>query len=224
MQTGEVEVLLVAAKNQIMQSYIDMLYDAGLKPVIVDVVSFAMNNCFAHESRPDPAAKGTIALINIGHNLTNVTFIKDGVYHSSRDISTAGDFFNKTIQRNLGLSIEDSMNLIKGRTSHKLDSNTIKQSIEYAAEELAAGIDLAFSYFKSSDKNDLIDRIVLSGGGAYISGIAPFMEKHFKASVEISNPLAILEYDPGLFGAVEPQKISALFTIAVGLALRKAGD
>ncbi|HAJ79152.1 MAG TPA: hypothetical protein DCO75_05215 [Fibrobacteres bacterium] len=223
-QTGEVEVLLVAAKNQIMQSYIDMLYDTGLKPVIVDVVSFAMNNCFAHESRSDPAAKETIALINIGHNLTNVTFIKDGVYHSSRDISTAGDFFNKTIQRNLGLSIEDSINVMKGRTSHKLDSNTIKQSIEYAAEELAAGIDLAFSYFKSSDKNDLIDKIVLSGGGAYISGIAPFMEKHFKTSVEISNPLAILEYDPGLFGAVEPQKISALFTIAVGLALRKAGD
>ncbi len=222
MQTNEVEVLLVAAKNQIMQSYIDLLYEAGLKPVTVDVVSFAMNNCFAHESMARPNV-GTVALVNMGHNLTNVTFIKEGIYHSSRDVSTAGDFFNKTLQRNLGLSAEDSMNLLKGRTSQNADLQAVKQSIEYAAEELAAGIDLAFSYFRSSEKSDVIDKVVLSGGGAYIPDIAAFLEKHFQTSIEVSNPLAVLEYDPSLFGSIEPQKISALFTIAVGLALRKVG-
>jgi type IV pilus assembly protein PilM len=224
MQTNEVEVLLVAAKNQIMQNYIDLLYEAGLKPVIVDVVSFAMNNCYAHESLAVPSGRGTVALVNIGHNLTNVTFIKDGVYHSSRDISTAGDFFNKTIQRNLGLSNEDSLNALKGRTSGNVDANAVKQSIAYAAEELVAGIDLAFSYFKSSEKSDSIDKVVLSGGGAYIPEIPAFLEKHYQTAIEVSNPLAILEYDPSLFGTVEPQKISALFTIAVGLALRKVGE
>ncbi len=223
-QTNEAEVLLVAAKNQIMQNYIDLLYEAGLKPVIVDVVSFAMNNCYAHESLASPSNAGTVALVNIGHNLTNVTFVKDGVYHSSRDISTAGDFFNKTIQRNLGLSADDAMSLLKGRTSQNADLHAIKQSIAYAAEELVAGIDLAFSYFKSSEKSDSIDKIVLSGGGAYIPDITSFLEKHFQTTIELSNPLAILEYDPSLFGAVAPQKISALFTIAVGLALRKAGE
>lgn len=224
MQTNEAEVLLVAAKNQIMQNYIDLLYEAGLKPVIVDVVSFAMNNCYAHESLAVPSGRGTVALVNIGHNLTNVTFIKDGVYHSSRDISTAGDFFNKTIQRNLGLSNEDSLNALKGRTSGNVDANAVKQSIAYAAEELVAGIDLAFSYFKSSEKSDSIDKVVLSGGGAYIPEIPAFLEKHYQTAIEVSNPLAILEYDPSLFGTVEPQKISALFTIAVGLALRKVGE
>jgi len=220
LQTSEAEVLLVAAKNQIMQNYIDLLYEAGLKPVIVDVVSFAMTNCYAHESLATPSA-GTVALINIGHNLTNVTFIKDGVYHSSRDVATAGDFFSKTIQRNLGLSAEDAVGLLKARTMSNVDVNAVKQSIEYAAEELLAGIDLAFSYFKSSEKSDLIDRLVLSGGGAYIPDISHFLEKHYQTTVEVSNPLAILEYDPSLFGSIQPQKISALFTIAVGLALRK---
>jgi type IV pilus assembly protein PilM len=223
MQTNEVEVLLVAAKNQIMQSYIDLLYEAGLKPVTVDVVSFAMNNCYAQESLSRPTV-GTVALVNMGHNLTNVTFIKDGIYHSSRDVSTAGDFFNKTLQRNLGVSTEDAMNLLKGRTSQNTDLQTVKQSIEYAAEELAAGIDLAFSYFRSSENSDAIDKVVISGGGAYIPEIAAFLEKHFQTSIEISNPLAMLEYDPSLFGSIEPEKISALFTIAVGLALRKVGE
>lgn len=219
-QTNEVEVLLVAAKNQIMQNYIDLLYEAGLKPVIVDVVSFAINNCYAQESAARPQV-GTVALVNIGHNLTNVTFVKDGVYHSSRDISTAGDFFNKTLQRNLGLSAEDAMSMLKGRATQVLDPQALKQSIEYAAEELAAGIDLAFSYFKSSEKSDAIDKVVLSGGGAYIPDISAFLEKHYQTTIELSNPLAILEYDPSLFGSIDPQKISALFTVAVGLALRK---
>jgi type IV pilus assembly protein PilM len=219
-QTNEVEVLLVAAKNQIMQNYIDLLYEAGLKPVIVDVVSFAINNCYAQESAGRPQV-GTVALVNIGHNLTNVTFVKDGVYHSSRDISTAGDFFNKTLQRNLGLSADDAMSMLKGRATQVLDPQALKQSIEYAAEELAAGIDLAFSYFKSSEKSDAIDKVVLSGGGAYIPDISAFLEKHYQTTIELSNPLAILEYDPSLFGSIDPLKISALFTVAVGLALRK---
>jgi type IV pilus assembly protein PilM len=223
MQTSEMEVLLVAAKNQIMQGYIDLLYEAGLKPVIVDVTSFAMNNCYAQESAVHPAV-GTVALVNIGHSATNVTFIKEGIYHSSRDISTAGDFFSKTIQRNQSVSPEDAMNILKGRTSESAEPEAAKQSIEYAAEELAAGIDLAFSYFRSSEKSDIIDKIVLSGGGAYISEIPAFLEKHFQTSIELSDPLSFLEYDSSLFGSIEPQKISALFTIAVGLALRKVGD
>jgi type IV pilus assembly protein PilM len=116
------------------------------------------------------------------------------------------------------------LNALKGRTSGNVDANAVKQSIAYAAEELVAGIDLAFSYFKSSEKSDSIDKVVLSGGGAYIPEIPAFLEKHYQTAIEVSNPLAILEYDPSLFGTVEPQKISALFTIAVGLALRKVGE
>jgi len=44
------------------------------------------------------------------------------------------------------------MSMLKGRATQVLDPQALKQSIEYAAEELAAGIDLAFSYFKSSEK------------------------------------------------------------------------
>jgi type IV pilus assembly protein PilM len=219
-ETNEIEVLLVAAKNQVMQNYIDLLYDAGLKPVIVDVDAFAINNCYALEAQPSQADEVT-ALINIGHDLTNVTFIKNGIYHSTRDISTAGDFFNKTLQRNLGLSSEESYLALKGRSTSDIDQSKLTQSIEFAAEELSSGIDLAFSYFKSSDKSDTVDKIILSGGGAYIPHIVEFLEKRHQSTVSISNPLGFIEYDSGLFGNIDPQSISALLTVAIGLALRK---
>ncbi len=223
LESNEIEVLLVAAKNDIMKSYIDLVYEAHLRPIIIDVDAFAINNCYALETADLPQ-DGVTALINIGHDLTNVTFVKDGIYHSARDISTAGDYFNKTIQRNLGVTTEESAQLLKGNRAESFDINKFKQSIELAAEELSSGIDLAFSYFKSSTKSDTIDKIVLSGGGAYIPDIVGFMEKRHQTSVQISNPLAFLDYDPGLFGNIEPQSISALLTVAVGLALRKVDD
>ncbi|MBD3420344.1 MAG: type IV pilus assembly protein PilM [Chitinivibrionales bacterium] len=218
--TNEAEVMLVAAKNQIMQNFIDLLYEAGCKPAVVDVDAFAINNCYSLESQGQPGA-GVVMLLNIGHDLTNVTFVKDGLYHSTRDISTAGDFFSKTIQRNLGVSAQEAFAIIKGNADESMDKSVIQQSIEYAAEELSSGIDLAFSYFKSSEKNDVIDKIVLCGGGAYITGLAEFLEHRHETAVRISNPLTHLQYDPDLFGSVDPQKISALLCVAIGLALRK---
>jgi type IV pilus assembly protein PilM len=222
-QTHEVEVLLVAAKNQIMQSYIDLLYDAGLKPIVVDVDAFAVSNCY-HLECHGRAEEGVVMLLNVGHDLSNVTFVKDGVYHSTRDISTAGDFFIKTIQRNLGISPEEATSVLKGKVPPSLDQNLVTQSIEYSAEELSSGVDLAFSYFKSSEKSETVDKIVLSGGGAYIQGLAEFLEKRHETTVRRSNPLAHVQYAPELFGSTDPQKIAALLTVAIGLALRKVAQ
>jgi len=221
--TRETEVLLVAAKNQIMQSYLDLIYDAALIPVIVDVDAFAVTNSYALECAGLPDM-GTIALLNIGHSTTSITFIKDGIYHSSRDISTAGEFFNKIIQRNMGISSEEASQAVKGKASGTVDMNQLKQSVSYAAEELSSGIDLAFSYYKNLEKTDSIDKIVLSGGGAYIPTLVQFLESRHQTKVQISNPLAHIQYNKNLFGNTNVDSIGALLTVAVGLALRKTGE
>lgn len=220
LETQEVEAFVVASKNVIMQGYIDMLYDCGLKPIMVDVDAFAVTNTYLL-SCGEQAEEGVVALIHIGHDLTSITFLKDGAYHSTRDISNAGAFFNTVLQRNLGVTTEDASAIIKGRSNKSIDMDVLAQSIDFAAEELSAGIDLAFSYFKSSEKAESIDKIVLSGGGSYVPNIVPFLEKRHNTVVTVANPLAYVQYDPELFGAVNPQAISALLTVAVGLGLRK---
>jgi len=167
---------------------------------------------------------GTVALLNIGHGTTSITFIKDGVYHSSRDISTAGDYFNRIIQRNMGVSSEEAIQAIKGKTTGTIDMNQLKQSVSYAAEELSSGIDLAFSYYKTTEKTDSIDKIVLSGGGAYIPTLSQFLESRHQTKIQLSNPLAHIQYNKNIFGSTNVESIGALFTVAVGLALRKIGE
>ncbi|MBD3239810.1 MAG: type IV pilus assembly protein PilM [Chitinivibrionales bacterium] len=220
LESGDVEAFVVAAKNQIMQSYIDLLYDVGLKPVLVDVDAFAVTNAYLL-SCGDQVEEGVVALINMGHDLTSITFLRDGAYHSTRDISTAGVFFNTVLQRNLGVTTEEASSIIKGRSNKSIDMDVLSQSIEFAAEELSSGIDLAFSYFKSSEKAESIDKIVLSGGGAYIPNIVPFLEKRHNTVATVANPLAFLQYEPDLFGTINPETISAMMTVAIGCALRK---
>jgi type IV pilus assembly protein PilM len=225
LQTNEVEALLVAAKNQIMQKYIDLLYDAGLKAVIVDVDAHAINNAYAMESELSQLETGgSIALLNIGYHHTTVAFIRNGLYLSSRDISTAGEYFSKTLQRNLGVAQEEALNILKGKPATSAEPAMVKQNIEFAAEELSSGLELAFSYFKSSEKSETIDKIVLSGGGAYIPGLVEYLQTRHETPVAIANPLSFLTYDSDLFGAVNPMKISALLSVATGLALRKVAQ
>ncbi|MFW6221367.1 MAG: type IV pilus assembly protein PilM [Fibrobacterota bacterium] len=219
-ESNELEVLLVAAKNKIMQGYIDLLYEAGFSPVVVDADAFAIYNCYCLENDGFPDS-GTVVLLNIGHELTSVIFIKDGLFHSSRDISTAGEFFTKTLMRNLNVDEKVAKDIIAGRAVDSHDPVLVRRSMEFAAEELSAGIDLAFSYYRNSEKNDQIKKIVLSGGGAYIPELPSFLKKRHETEVQVSNPLAHLQYDMEMFGAVNPQSISAFLTVSVGLASRK---
>lgn len=216
----ELEVLLVAAKDNVMQGYIDLLYEAGLRPVAVDVDAFAVNNSYALESLADDS-QGTTVLMNIGHSMTNVIFIKDGLYHSGRDVTTAGEFFVNTLHRNMNIDESEAAEVLKGKVDASIDNSMVVRTLEYAMDELASGFEMAFSYYKNSEKDATIDRMVISGGGAYISGMTKFLEERFNTVVSIANPLAYLQHDPGLFGVVNPQQISAFMAVAVGLALRK---
>jgi type IV pilus assembly protein PilM len=124
----------------------------------------------------------------------------------------------------MGISSEDAVQAIKGKTTGAIDMNQLKQSVSYAAEELSSGIDLAFSYYKTSENTDSIDKIVLSGGGAYIPSLVQFLETRHQTKVQISNPLAYVQYNKNLFGSTNVESIGALLTVAVGLALRKTGE
>lgn len=219
-ETEEMEVLLVAAKNQVMQSYIDLLYEAGLRPVVVDVDAFAVTNAYML-SAPAEDMEKVVSLINIGEHLTNLTFLKNGTYHSTRDIATACDFFIKTLMKNLKVDREEAADILRGKGLENHNQGALNRSIEFAAEELSVGIDLAFGYFQSSENNLKVEKMVLCGGGACIRNLAGILAKRHNVEVEIINPLAQIAYDEKKFSGPIPENLSTILTVATGLALRR---
>jgi type IV pilus assembly protein PilM len=218
--TGDMEVLLVAARLKMMQQFLSIIRDAGLDPFNVDVDTFAVANTFLVTASEEDKQK-VICLANIGESMTNLTFIKHGEYHSTRDIATAGSYFVQNLQKEFQVESWEAVKILKGRNEEDYDKEAVFRCIENAAEELSIGLDLAFSYFQSSENDLSIEKLVLCGGGACIEHLPQLLSERHNLDVEIANPLGSIEYDKKKFSSTIPQDISTTLMVAAGLALRR---
>jgi type IV pilus assembly protein PilM len=216
---NKMDVLLVAARKEYLKMVLDLIEDAGLRPVIVDDDALAILNAYENNYEIDPSR--ITSLVNIGHDVTNITYLVDGLYHSTRDVSSGTRDIYNAIQKEFRLNPELTNKAIKGEMNDSIDQDMLKATIISSTDDLMSGLELAFSYFKSQAKADSIDWIVLSGGGALIPYLPEFLQSKLNIPLEIANPLRSVDYDPELFQYLQPEKIAPLLAVSVGLAMRK---
>jgi len=219
-KTSDIEVLLVAAKLDIMQPFLSLVRDSGLDPVNIDVDTFATANAYLFSAQ-EQDNKEVICLANIGENVTNLTFIKNGKYHSTRDVGTGGSYFVSTLEKNLGVDTIEATAILKSKEIDEKNNEEIKRCIENCTEELSMGLDLALGYFQSSENNVQIDKIYLCGGGANIQNLPELLHERHNIPVEIADPLQDIAFDKRKFTGNIPKDISTTLMVATGLALRK---
>ena len=146
----KIDVLLVAAKKELVAEHVSLLKTVGLAPAIVDVDSFAFLNSF--EANYKPSASEVVALLDIGAELTNINIYLGGVSRFSRDIAIAGDTINAGIQQRLGCSIQraEELKLKEGAPaptheqaeSEEVGGSTLLDTIRGTVERIT-GEDLA---------------------------------------------------------------------------------
>lgn len=218
-ETNKMDVLLVAARNEYLRSFLDVIADAGLRAVVVDIDAFAILNAYEANYEIDP--QKVTALVNIGFDATNITFLKDGQYHSTREVSAGGRIIYDAIQKEFRLNHELTAKAIRGELEGTVDADMLRVTVISAAEELLSGLEVAFSYFKSSAKVPAVEWIMLSGGGALVPFLPEFMQSKFATPVEIANPLRNIDYDPDQFRHLDLERIAPLLMVPIGLAARR---
>jgi type IV pilus assembly protein PilM len=211
----EMSVLLVAAKRELIESKVRMLTDAGLEPAVVDVEAFALHNAF-ELNHPD-AMNGVVGLLNIGHDVTNINILDDGVPLLTRDLTVGARRFREDLQRERGLSADDAQALIQGydRSPH-LDS-----VIETRGEEIAVGIERAAAFLAQNARSKQMRSIYTCGGGSRIPGLNEMLAKRLKLTVQQANPLANLTVRDGALASLVTDEIAPLLMLPIGLALRQ---
>lgn len=217
---NKTHVLLVAARKEYLRSYLDLIEDCGLRPIVVDDDAFAIYNAYEANYEMDPSR--VTALVNIGFDVTNLTYMAEGFFCATRDVSAGTREIFDAVQKEFRLNPELTIKAMKGEMADSIDQDMFKATIMSASEELVSGIELAFSYFRSQTKIENIDWIVLSGGGALVPYMPEFLQSKINIPLELANPLRNIDYDPELFQYVQPEKIAPLLTVSVGLAMRKA--
>ena len=216
---NKMDILLVAARKEFLRTYLELIEDCGLRPVIVDDDAFAILNAYEENYDVDPSRVTT--LVNIGHDVTNLTYLADGIFSATRDVSAGTRGIFDAVQKEFRLNPELTSKAMKGEMVDSIDQDMFKATVVSAAEELVSGIELAFSYYKNQAKIENIDWIVLSGGGALVPYMPEFLQSKLSIPLELANPLRNIDYDPELFQYLQPEKIAPLLSVAVGLAMRK---
>ncbi|KAA3631785.1 MAG: type IV pilus assembly protein PilM [Calditrichaeota bacterium] len=216
---NKMDVLLVAARKEFLHNYLELIEECGLRPVVVDDDALAIYNSYVGNYEIDPTR--ITALVNIGNDVTNITYMHEGTFQTTRDVSAGTREIYNAIQKEFRLNPELTIKALKGEMNESIDEDMLKATIISATDELISGIELAFSYYKSQAKVDNVDWIVLSGGGALIPYLPEFLQTKLNTPLEIANPLRNIDYDPELFQYLQPEKIAPLLSVSVGLAMRK---
>jgi type IV pilus assembly protein PilM len=219
---GEMDVLLVAVKKDIVNQYLAVISAAGLRAAVVDVDAFAMENAFelSEQVRPDDV----VALVNIGAAITTINVIRRGSSEFTRDSGLAGKRYTESLQKGLGLSYEQAETVKMGGAVQGHDMAEVRPVIEMVNGELAGEIRRSFEFFRSSMQGDAIDRVVLSGGCARLPDLPSYLSHALELPVEIANPLRDITADPKKFDPEYLSFIAPQMAVGVGLALREPGD
>ncbi len=121
------DVLLVAAKKDMINDYTTVVTEAGLAPVVVDVDAFAVQNMFA--ANYDIPEKETVVLINAGASVVNINIISNGITVFTRDVTIGGNQFTEEIQKQLNVSYEEAEALKIGGNRADADA-VVPQEVE----------------------------------------------------------------------------------------------
>jgi type IV pilus assembly protein PilM len=228
----KMETVLVAAKKDLVGARLEVLQSAGLSPMIIDVDSFAIEN--VHERLRDRKGETGAALyLNIGHMVTNLSIIENGITRVVRDVFISGNTLTKAIMKGMQVDfakaeelkkahgiIVDAAEKEKALAEGQREALGVSQAVTGVIKDLVAEVHRSVDFYLSQGPARSIGRIVLSGGSARLGNLSKHLAVELKVPVAVLEPFAFIKNPPGdLAPAWTPA-----FGVAVGLALRRNKD
>ncbi len=212
--------LLVAAIKESVVANVSAVRQAGLSPVHVDLIPFALTRALIR----GPLARGTVALIDIGASTTNVVVATNGVPQFVRMIPTGGNEINRALVSQLELSPGQAENVKRTRGYNSgpvRDENErrVSEVIQNSTREILTSLRNTINYFTNIHPNEPIQGVVLSGGGARLAGFGQALSELIRIQVIPAAPFGDVEVSR----SVRKNQVDPLsLTVATGLAIGSA--
>ncbi len=216
------DVVLVAAKKDIINDYVSIIMEAGLNPVIIDIDSFALENMLAINY--DIEKEETVAVVNVGASVANINIVKNNISAFTRDIFKGGNQITEEIQRQLHVDHDEAEGIKVGSKVDPTSQSVIEDVLKTASESLAVEIGNSLDFFQSTTTYEKIAKLYLSGGGSKIKNFDVTLQQQIGIPVEIANPFKKVEYSGRAFDLEYLREIGPIMAVGVGLASRKVGD
>jgi len=215
-------VLIAACKRERIDNIRQAVQLAGKEPVVIDVDTFALQNCYEVNYQPDDSQ--VVTLLNIGASTMNVNIVKGTRSLFTRDITVGGGQFTDVLQRSLGLSYQQA-EAVKRGVSHAvegLEEKSIEPLMANVTEIVALEIQKTFDFYRATteDNATVVQKILISGGGSKLTGLAQDLSARLELPVEILDPFRSIKVDARKFDPDYLSEIMPEMAVAVGLAMR----
>jgi type IV pilus assembly protein PilM len=219
---GTMDVLLVAAKKEKIADYTGVITQAGRTPVVVDVDAFALQN--AYEVNYGHDGQSVVVLLNAGASAININIVSGDQSVFTRDISVGGNAYTEAVQKELNLPFESAERLKKGEPVDGIAFAEVQPVLHAMTENVLLEIQKTFDFFKATASSDHIDRLLISGGASRVDGFTKALEDRFGTVVEQLDPFKTVAFEVAKLGVADADGVVPTAAVAVGLALRRAGD
>ena len=212
------EVILVAAKNELINNLTSLLKDLNLTPIIIDTTAFSIQHVYEHnyEVVPDEI----ICLMHIGAGMTVINVIKGGSSLSARDVYYGVNAYISKLQKEVGFNYEDAANAAKGTVPVGVSQDSIQGVFESFVSDLGTHIERSLQFLSTVTGEEKVSRMYLSGGGSSIPNLLDYLKRRFGIPIDILNPFKNVTYDPNIFVPTGADVTGPILAQAVGLALR----
>ncbi len=215
-------VLIAACKRERIDNICQAIQLAGKQPQVIDVDTFALQNCYEYNYQP--REEQVVTLLNIGASTMNVNIVKGTRSLFSRDITVGGSQFTDVIQRNLGVSFQQAEALKRGvpQAVDGVEETAIEPLVGNVTELVAMEIQKTFDFYRatSEDNETVVEKILISGGGSKLSGLAQELSTRLEIPVEVLDPFRNIKVESGKFDPEYISEIMPEMAVAVGLAMR----
>jgi type IV pilus assembly protein PilM len=221
---NKMEVLLVAVKKEIVNSYTDVIEAAGLEAAVIDVDYFALENMY-EANYADDTAKGVVGLIHIGAQNTSISLLQDGVSTFTGDLSIGGSYFTEALASQTGLAFAAAESFKLTGVAEENKGLNLVALVQPTADELAEEIRRTVSLYGAvpSEEGDGLKIIFLSGGGAKLVGLRVLLEERMGVPVRLSEPFRCFSVGKNIDREYLLESAPS-FAVAAGLSIRRPGD
>ena len=210
------DVMLVAAKKEVVDSYLDMLRDIKLNPLLVDVDGFALENIW---NTTEPIQED-IALIDIGAAKMNINIISGGASVLARDIVVGSQQLTDQIASNFDIDEEEAEKIKLGVIPAGERQQELEEIFTSVCTNWIFEIKKAIDLYTSKRPDRPLSKIVLSGGGSKVHGLAEFIHNETGIEVVQFNPFAGMKINEKKIDRHYLDAIAPEMAIAAGLAIR----
>ncbi|MBI5059413.1 type IV pilus assembly protein PilM [candidate division KSB1 bacterium] len=220
-ESGRMDVLLVAAKNDRVFDAVEPIAWAGARPTILEAEPFALQAALSEAGYLDENL--VVAAIQIGFQSTDVTTFDHAQFESTRSFNIGGKSYVEGLMREQGIPFDKATALL-GKSQHSEEEREAVLAVaRRVAEKIAEQIERGLPSHFGAIADHPVDRVVLCGGGAHLPLLEASLRTRLGCEVETANPFRNLELKSGSAGDAPPEN-APQYTAAIGLALRALTD